>query len=161
MFSHSPLKRQNGELRLVRSNLTREERMDLRRRVSLELCHASMNDEISYAALSYVWGNVSDTIEVEINGGLLPIGLNLHTGLQQLRRNEIKSWLWIDSICIHQDNPEEKSWQVSRMADIYSHADLVYVWLGPGTEDSNMAMDFVSSVGPRAFAAGALDLRPY
>lgn len=44
------------------------------------------------------------------------------------------------------------------MHDIFGQADLVYMWLGPGMEESNVAMDFVCRVGPRAFESGALML---
>jgi hypothetical protein len=47
--------------------------------------------------------------------------------------------LWVDAICIDQDNDEERNHQVSKMQRIYSNAKLVLVWLGPTLQDSEFA----------------------
>jgi hypothetical protein len=44
-------------------------------------------------------------------------------------------WMWIDSLCIDQNNTEEKGHQVSLMGDIYSNAEAVVVWLGADETD--------------------------
>lgn len=54
--------------------------------------------------------------------------------------------LWVDCICINQDDENEKSIQVSRMADIYERADGVWIWLGKESEDSCVGMDFVGRI---------------
>ncbi|KAM6510948.1 hypothetical protein FSOLCH5_011396 [Fusarium solani] len=116
--------------------------------------------ETSYSALSYVWGDVSDTVEISVNGSSLKIGRNLHAGLEQLRENGIHDWLWIDSICIQQSDLDEKSYQVGLMRAIFSNADRVYSWLGPGSNGSDAAMDFISHIGPTAMKFEGLDLLP-
>jgi hypothetical protein len=52
--------------------------------------------------------------------------------------------LWIDAICINQNDTEERNAQVRRMLDIYKSANRVIVWLGEGTEDSDKAMNFMN-----------------
>ena len=47
--------------------------------------------------------------------------------------------LWIDAICLNQEDDEEKSKQVPRMSDIYSLAEEVIFWLGrnpPGEDEA-------------------------
>jgi len=55
--------------------------------------------------------------------------------------------LWVDAICINQDDLEERSLQVAQMGQIYASAGKVVVWLGPADPFSDMAlviiMDFV------------------
>ena len=46
-------------------------------------------------------------------------------------------WLWIDQVCIRQDDVTERNHQVRQMAEIYRSASEVIVWLGPGTEESS------------------------
>jgi hypothetical protein len=46
----------------------------------------------------------------------------------------------IDALCIDQDNGSEKSHQVHLMKKIYSQAYKVLVWLGPPSEDSELAL---------------------
>ena len=57
-------------------------------------------------------------------------------------QKETKS-LWIDQICINQNNSDEKSVQVSIMGAIYRSAAQVTIWLGPGTPDSGQALSFI------------------
>jgi hypothetical protein len=40
--------------------------------------------------------------------------------------------LWVDAICINQQDKVEKTAQVSRMHEIYSAASNVCIWLGVG-----------------------------
>lgn len=62
---------------------------------------------------------------------------NLHAALVQLRSpdpaNEVA--LWVDAICINQQDKVEKTAQVSRMHEIYSAASNVCIWLGVGEID--------------------------
>ncbi|EEU35646.1 uncharacterized protein NECHADRAFT_86864 [Fusarium vanettenii 77-13-4] len=155
MFIYDQLSRDESEIRLVRFHENSSSKPEL----SLELRHASMS-ETSYAALSYVWGDVSDTIKISANGSSLNIGRNLHAGLEQLRENGVYDWLWIDSICIQQSDLDEKSYQVGLMREIFSNADRVYSWLGPGSIGSGAAMDFISRIGPIAMRFEGLDLLP-
>ncbi|KAH0562355.1 hypothetical protein GP486_002946 [Trichoglossum hirsutum] len=47
---------------------------------------------------------------------------------------------WIDAICINQQDPKEKSIQVSRMNDIYGRALWTWVWLGEAGGKANFAL---------------------
>jgi hypothetical protein len=51
--------------------------------------------------------------------------------------------IWIDAICIDQSNTQERNQQVSMMGDVYGSATTVWVWLGPGTKDSDKAFKYV------------------
>jgi len=48
--------------------------------------------------------------------------------------------------------------QVAQMRTIFSLADRVYIWPGPGSIDTAKAMDFATRVGPLALAVGVSDL---
>ncbi|RSL50338.1 hypothetical protein CEP54_012002 [Fusarium duplospermum] len=154
MFLYDPLSRDDSEIRLVRFHETSGSELSL----SLELRHASMS-ETNYSALSYVWGDVSDTIEINLNNSSIKIGRNLHAGLKQLREDGVRDWLWIDSICIRQSDLDEKTYQVGLMRDIFSNADRVYSWLGPGSNGSDAAMDFLSRIGPTAMKFKGLNIQ--
>ena len=51
--------------------------------------------------------------------------------------------IWIDYICINQEDNDEKSAQVRMMANIYKRAESVLIWLGREGEESDMAMDLI------------------
>ncbi|KAK2015139.1 HET-domain-containing protein [Colletotrichum eremochloae] len=156
-FPYSPLDPAQREIRLIRfADLCNQNRQT--ETIRLELQHASLNSDISYAALSYVWGDPSNKATVHINGEPMHVTRNLYDALQQLGQNGVTSWLWIDAICISQSDLEEKRCQVDIMGDVFGSADLVYMWLGPGCEGSNMVMDMISRFGARLHAAGAFEL---
>jgi hypothetical protein len=54
--------------------------------------------------------------------------------------------LWIDAICVNQQDLEERSSQVKRMPDIYSTATRVVVWLGPQSCNSALAIECAETV---------------
>ncbi|KAM0519364.1 hypothetical protein ACHAPE_003535 [Trichoderma viride] len=149
MFTYTPLRRDTLEIRLVRILSAGESTCN----ISLELRHAFI-DEISFAALSYVWGDVKNPIEVSINGSSCMIGHNLFTALRQLFDNGHHGWLWIDALCIQQSDQEEKTDQVKQMRTIFRHAERLFSWLGLGTSSTDKAMEFASRVGLRALSFG-------
>ena len=73
---------------------------------------------------------------------------NLLSALQRLRQSSQKVHLWIDAVCINQDNDVEKSIQISKMAIIYNKAQNVRVWLGEGDrmQHSDEGMAFVEKI---------------
>jgi hypothetical protein len=93
--------------------------------------------DVKYFALSYVWGEESDpafVLDGQRPSKALAITRNLEDALRHLR-HICKSFgqsliLWVDSICINQDDLGEKSHQIPLMCDIYRTADSVFVWLG-------------------------------
>jgi len=88
-----------------------------------------------YQALSYAWGSDIKTKAVMLDGKILGITANLEEALRRLQAEETRRArvLWIDAICINQEDPRERSEQVAKMASTFSNAHTVIAWLG---EDS-------------------------
>lgn len=105
---------------------------------------------LPYEALSYHWGSEEASFKIKIYTegfpGVFSVRPNLHAALNQLRLPDRPRRLWIDAICINQGDNDEKNAQVSLMADVYSKATSVSVWLGEATMDSNLALNFISRV---------------
>lgn len=91
-----------------------------------------------YAALSYTWGDLnSEKIPIILNGKPALVTDNLHAALVHLRSvggllgNFLKeSEIWIDALCINQQDNDEKVVQVGHMHEIFTHAELTVAWLG-------------------------------
>jgi hypothetical protein len=86
-----------------------------------------------YTALSYAWGEQHDTHEIRIGNRPLKIGSNLESALQDLRRRDRPIRLWVDAICINQDDVNERNHQVQQMRSIYSSALDTVIYLGSET----------------------------
>jgi Heterokaryon incompatibility protein (HET) len=95
-----------------------------------QISHHSLSGTPSYEALSYVWGPQNDPADLYCEGQVLQVGPNLHAALSRLRRTNRERILWVDKICICQEDIDERGHQVSLMSEIYSTAVSVIVWLG-------------------------------
>ncbi|KAH8598663.1 heterokaryon incompatibility protein-domain-containing protein [Bisporella sp. PMI_857] len=126
--------------------------------------------EVDYEALSYIWGVEDNPLEVLIDlaskdseedvaeiqvlvsthplrYATLLVGQNLEGSLRHLRSKNTKRVLWVDAICINQADIVERNTQVSRVGDIFKLAERVIVWVGPSTEDSQLAMQTLDYLG--------------
>ena len=99
-----------------------------------------------FLALSYTWGDPSISREIIVNGIPLMVTQNVEACLRELRSKHYiqKGWkLWIDAICINQEDIIERASQVPRMREIYTKAWTPIIWLGEQTEDSDDALDLL------------------
>ncbi|KAI5362794.1 putative heterokaryon incompatibility [Septoria linicola] len=96
--------------------------------------------DAGFEALSYCWGEPKITADIEVDGTLLAVTTNLEAALRQFRAdaNGDAVHIWIDAICIDQQDVEERNSQVAFMQDIYTKASNVRLWLGEDDERAEM-----------------------
>jgi len=97
-------------------------------RVSLQ--HSTLFDMSMCSAASYEWGSNVRQHEISCGGRILKATANLALLLSKFRSPESSQLLWVDAICINQDDEDERSQQVSIMGDIYKNAEVVLMWIG-------------------------------
>ncbi|KAI4159509.1 MAG: hypothetical protein LQ342_006510 [Letrouitia transgressa] len=100
----------------------------------------------TYEALSYTWGDPADRRVIFVDGDSVPITRNLDIALRYIRNPSEPRVLWIDALCIDQNNLEEKAQQVGMMKDIYREASQVLVWLGESDKDIRQAMQRIKKL---------------
>jgi hypothetical protein len=86
-----------------------------------------------FDALSYAWvDNLSleDTKLIYIDSCPFEIRNNLHSALVNIFANWYLDRIWVDQICINQEDIPEKNQQVALMSKIYKSANEVHIWLG-------------------------------
>jgi hypothetical protein len=96
-----------------------------------------------YEALSYTWGAPETAAFLHVETGSVPLTLNLVQALLRLRRKDTIRTIWIDQICINQNDIEERGQQVSLMGDIYRGASMVDIWLGEEDSDTSEGMLYI------------------
>lgn len=83
---------------------------------------------VEFAALSYCWGNAEQNVTLTSNLSSRHQRLSV-TSLPQTHQDAIfftralgRKYVWIDSICIVQDESKDWAAEASRMGDIYATA---------------------------------------
>ncbi|KAH6639674.1 heterokaryon incompatibility protein-domain-containing protein [Boeremia exigua] len=105
-----------------------------------------------YEALSYVWGDASDPQQIWVKNAedehycTFMVTRNLYGALHRLRDADLPRTVWIDAVCINQDNLEERASQVQIMARIYAYAVSVTVWLGEEADDSSNVLSLLRRI---------------
>jgi hypothetical protein len=103
----------------------------------LRISPHKFQDDLEYNAISYVWGATEALTKVPCNGTDLVISPTVLDILHHLDRSRP---CWVDSICINQQDTEEKAVQVPLMHQIYSQAAQVVIWMGIPTMQSEKFM---------------------
>ena len=79
--------------------------------------------QFEYYALSYTWGTPHPQRNITLNGASFAVGPALHDALVYLRDSDFvrnKSFrIWIDALCINQQDVGERNVQVAVMDQIY------------------------------------------
>jgi hypothetical protein len=126
-----------AEISLVRSSLEtcRKSHSDCHRKrysISVPLkvlnCQSrtlcTIDSNASYAALSYVWGNLP--AEPLLKPQTLPLPKTLEDALFVCQHMDIP-YLWVDRYCIDQGNAQEKHTLISQMDKIYRGSELTII----------------------------------
>ncbi|KAM7187083.1 Heterokaryon incompatibility protein (HET) domain containing protein, partial [Rhypophila sp. PSN 637] len=98
-----------------------------------------------FSTLSYVWGDSDGERRfVHCGSHQIPLLPNGYSALKALRKKLGKFTIWIDAICINQDDDDEKQRQIPLMGEIYSKAESGYIWLGLGDPRVKRALEYLS-----------------
>jgi Heterokaryon incompatibility protein (HET) len=138
-YQHSPLQSLHST-RILRL----EPAKSLADPITCSLHEVSLDTNPGYAAISYSWGGQASDKEVSCSGTQLLVTANAAMVLRYVRQQRGPRWVWIDSICINQNDVQEKTGQVRLMREIYSKAAEVLLWLGESTKTSGTVFRSIS-----------------
>lgn len=123
-----PLNRDRSEIRLLKALPP-----SVNGTPSFQFRIVSLDDDPTFACVSYVWGTPSET-NIVLNGQAARISVGqvlpaIKTAIhhyQDICGSDPESlWLWADALCIDQSDESEKSYQIPLMARIFSGAEHV------------------------------------
>ncbi|OAA51762.1 Heterokaryon incompatibility protein 6 [Metarhizium rileyi] len=127
----------------------------------------------SFMALSYVSGDAADRRDITVvestdadpghlaSARRLSVTASLAEALGHVPYADSHIILWVDAICINQEDLDERAQHVSLMAEIYASAERVLAWTGPSTQNSNVAVNLLHRIADSIdvdFAS--LEMRP-
>lgn len=94
-----------------------------------------------FQALSYFWGDSSERVPISITAGdivgTVGISPTLDRAIRRLRSPDEPLPIWIDAVCINQDDLQERARQVAMMGYIYARSEMVHIWI----DDHVLALD--------------------
>ncbi|KFY88006.1 hypothetical protein V500_06634 [Pseudogymnoascus sp. VKM F-4518 (FW-2643)] len=111
--------------------------------IKCRLIYAFLTENPLYEALSYCWGDLSNPVTIQCDTSTISVTQNLYSALVRLQKKQEIRTLWVDAICINQNDDLERSHQVRQMKDIYQTASQTLVWLGPGNEQTRKGFELV------------------
>lgn len=117
-------------------------------------CHifwTTLKSAPSFKTLSYSWGKKPASRKILVDEKYtLNITESLYTALEHCQDRNEPIILWIDQICINQNDDMEKSEQVANMGRIYRAAEEVLVWLGLADDSTENLFNVWKKVGKEA-----------
>lgn len=91
----------------------------------------------AYTTLSYVWGREDQPVHtLSTPTGRLIIRDSLHEALLSLRQRHEPLTLWIDALCINQEDKSEKAQQIALLAEIFQRSTSTLAFIGEGGDHS-------------------------
>ncbi len=133
---YTPINSRGGEIRL----LVIEPAKKLHAPLICRLEPTLLSSNPKYEALSYTWGSPGDGHNITLSGTAFWVWENAEAALRRLRLPSKPRAIWIDAICINQNDNAEKQQQLFLMQDIYPKAQQVCVWLGELTDGARIGM---------------------
>ncbi|KAJ5167802.1 heterokaryon incompatibility protein-domain-containing protein [Penicillium canariense] len=129
------------------------------------LTEIELDLQANYIALSYSCGSPGKEAtergviaeackQIFCENGIIPVTQNLSDFLRDVRRfhrHLLGEFIWIDAVCIDQDNLNERAAQVQMMGDIYMHAKSVVIWLGRAEQTTQLALEFMAVIEQKDF----------
>jgi Heterokaryon incompatibility protein (HET) len=100
-----------------------------------------------YETISYTWAGLPKSIPIFVDGGrVIWVNAPIYACLQRLEIGSTPRYLWIDQICIDQDNIKERNIQVLLMKTIFESAQKTLIWLGEEDEDTPLALECINKI---------------
>ncbi|KAF2489317.1 HET-domain-containing protein [Lophium mytilinum] len=141
LYRYTPLDFSKSQIRLLVLNAG-----SFDDEISCRLEHFSFDSEVSFDALSYTWGDRTSARYIRIGDSYLKVTSNLEAALRHLRLKSFSRTIWIDALCIDQQNIQERNHQVQEMKRIYGSARKVLAWTGAAQAGSDNVMSKIGAV---------------
>ena len=103
----------------------------------------------NFEVISYLWGpkcSEDEPISVECDGQFIDTSPNLIVALQTICHQSKRQFLWIDAVCINQQDRDEQSSQLLMSHRIISMARSVIVYVNSASESTRAALRLASQL---------------
>ena len=91
-----------------------------------------------YETISYHWGDPNLRSQICLGGCNTFVPATAEQALRRVRLPDRRRVVWIDAVCINQQDPPERNSQVALMGQIYANTRKNLVWLGEDDDDDDI-----------------------
>ncbi|KAI7156158.1 hypothetical protein KC349_g6474 [Hortaea werneckii] len=122
--------------------------------VQCSLSHANLGKapKPKYETISYTWGRSQERKTIVVDDLSLEVPVSAERAIRRMRHPDQSRVVWIDAICINQDDINEKNRQVEIMAEIYSNTSQGLIWLGEVDDSTGKALQSINAAYAEACA---------
>jgi hypothetical protein len=110
------------------------------------IVHIDLELAPPFSAVSYTWDDQTRDQEIHLRGTSLKVITNIKLALPHLTNSATTHHLWIDGICINQEDDNEKAVQIPLMLEIDTKCKEYLVWLGSSTQEVEFALDAIPKI---------------
>lgn len=86
---------------------------------------------VEFSALSCAWEGEAPRKPILVNGYTLNVHENVWSFLNQARSSHYSTEIWIDAVCVDQEDLLDKTHHAKMIGQIYSHAYKIIAWMSP------------------------------
>jgi hypothetical protein len=113
--------------------------------IETTLQRISLDQPRSYETISYVWGDARKRNSITVDGKTLDVPASAERAIRRMRTDEDRT-IWIDAVCINQQDLREREQQVALMGDVYRKTVRNLVWLGPSLDSTAAAIEAMDAM---------------
>ena len=106
----------------------------------------ALTENLSYKCLSYTWGTSHNRRAICLDDSLITISETLDMAPRSLRHETEPRFLWVDFVCINQDDLKEKEQQVQHTFKTFSKAKSVIAYVGEGVDGSEHVPEILARI---------------
>ncbi|KAF2728794.1 hypothetical protein EJ04DRAFT_590720, partial [Polyplosphaeria fusca] len=114
------------------------------------IVHTTLYGAPPYEVLSYSRDASPSITYIQIDETIYAVTQKLWSALRRVRHPHEAILVWVDAICVNQENAEERSMQTMILRDIVREATALRVYLGESAEDSALLFEAANDSKRRA-----------
>lgn len=157
---YAPLDENRREIRVLKVSRPFQDGDGRADTFQADLVCVSLDDDPSYLAISYAWGDplIVGHFESHHKGQERRVSYNkgVFDIIKTILARGTTLYLWIDALCINQEDLRERASQVEMMGTIFSRARQVVAFIGRANEISTRAMECILRTANCIWAHGFL-----
>ncbi|KAK7999040.1 hypothetical protein PG991_014715 [Apiospora marii] len=99
--------------------------------IQCSLTEVKLSDKPQFMALSWIWGDWTSPATIHVDDSKILMTRNCAAAISHVRDTRAPKRIWIDYVCVDQNNVYEKDDVASLLERLFRTAEKTIIWLGP------------------------------